>query len=468
MDSPLYQQLAIRFERAIRDGRIRGGERLPSVRELQRRDGVSRNTVLAAYRLLEQQGYAQAQARSGYFARQPARLPAPPTARPGEHRWRAADLIPGLTPARLPSSALNLADAIPAAELLPLAELHRHLRRAAGLGGAQALAQLAPIDGLPELRQAIAAHMLAAGCQVQAGDTLITSGATEALSLALSAVTTAGDAVAVECPSYYGTRLRIQSAGLQLCEVATDPNTGLQVDAFEALCRQRPIRALVVSGNVLNPTGACMPEAEKRRLLSVARQHGVCIIEDDVYGDFARYSGTGCSSLKAFDSDDELIYCSSFSKTLSPGLRIGWIASRRHHPALRELKAAGSHGTALVNQQALTRYLEAGRIETHLRRLVRQVDATRRRALDFVAQEFADGTQASLPRYGFLLWVRLPGVDSRDFARRAAEHGVVVMPGPPFGSCEEFAQCLRINVAQPWDTVLEPALRLLAGLTRQA
>lgn len=468
MDSPLYQQLANRFELAIRDGRIRAGERLPSVRELQRRDGVSRNTVLTAYRRLEQQGYAQAQARSGYFARLPARLPSPPTAHPSEHRWRAADLIPGLTPARLPSSALNLADAIPAAELLPLSDLHRHLRRAAGLGGAQALAQLAPIDGLADLRQAIATHMLAAGCEVQASDILITSGATEALSLALSLAAAPGDAVAVECPSYYGTRLRIQSAGLQLCEVATDPNTGLQVDALEALCRKHPIRALVVSGNVLNPTGACMPETEKRRLLTVAHQQGISIIEDDVYGDYARYSGTGCSSLKAFDREDAVIYCSSFSKTLSPGLRIGWIASRHHHAALRELKAAGSHGTALLNQQALARYLDSGRIETHLRRLVRQVDATRRRALDFVAREFASGTQASLPRYGFLLWIRLPGTDSRRFARLAAEQGVVVMPGRPFGSCEAFAECLRINVAQPWDTVLEPALRLLARLSHEA
>ena len=463
--SPRYVSLAERYENGIRGGLIASGERLPSVRELSRREGVSVTTALAAMRLLEQRGLAVARPQSGYYANAPARVPAPACSRPPATPEAVAvtDLAMEMHAPAAPGT-IALSAALPQAELLPLRPLARALSRAANANPAALLGALEP-GGLPALREAIAARMIHAGCSVHPHEIVITAGAAEAVGLALGACTRPGDVVAFESPTYYGLLMMAESRGLQAVEIDTDPRTGLSVEAFEAACRQSPPRALVVSSNVQNPTGACMPEAAKKGLLEVAARYRVSVIEDDVFGEYARQSGQGCSSLKALDEDGIVAYCSSFSKTVAPGLRLGWLIPGRCFRAAQAAKLALSWGCAPVLQEALARLLREGSFENHLRRLTRTLDHSRGQALAAVADAFPADTRACTPRYGFLIWLQLPGrLDSLDFYRRARARGVTVSPGQIFSAGGRFRDCIRLNVGYAWSDTLDDAIRRLGAL----
>jgi DNA-binding transcriptional MocR family regulator len=466
MPDALYERIAHRFESGIRSGAIRAGDKLPSVRTLSRAEGVSMTTVVAAFRLLEQRGLVQARPQSGYFAQRPAPERALPSSRAAAQARPVAvsDIVAELLDQAAPADAFPLGEAIPSPALLPLKPLARSLARLAR-SDADALLGRMSNAGLPALRQAIAARMARAGCEVHPDEIIITSGTSESVSLALRVLTQPGDLVAIESPAYYGHLLTAEACGLRAVEIETHPQTGLSVDAFEAACRRKPPKALLVSGNVQNPTGACMPEHEKKRLLAVAARYGVRVVEDDIFGEYARYSGTGCASIKAHDEDGIVIYCSSFSKVISPGLRIGWIVAGDRRDEVMRARMGQSWGCPPLTQAALARMLREASFENHLRRLVRTADQTRMRALDYIGQHFPSGTRVARPAYGFLIWLQLPdGLDALDYYRAALKQRVTVMPGLVFSASGGFKDFIRLNVGHPWSDELAAALQRLAGL----
>ncbi len=464
-----YERLSQRLISGITDGRIRPGERLPSVRELQRSDNVGRNTALATLRLLEQQGYAVAKPRSGYFATLPNTLKTP-VAIPTNSSTSPFDASAGLSDMFhfVPEGGLNLSEALLDNDLLPMSALNRASRSVLAKHSGDIFGELPPINGTPQLRQAIAARMLRAGADVDHNQILITNGATEAVALALEVLTQPGDTVAVECPSYFGNRLHTQQAGLALREITTFPRSGLCVEHLRQACEEKKISAVVVSANVQNPTGACMPNDKRQVLLALAEEFDFWIIEDDVYGDYARYSGTGHTSIKALDTEDRVVYCSSFSKTISPGLRCGWVTSKQHFSALRTLKLGHTLGAPMLNQLTLAKYLATASIENHLNGLVKTLDNTRAIASQAVAQHFAPGTEAAVPDYGFLIWLRLPpGQSGSDFARRAAVENIYVMPGARFGPGKDYDQYIRLNFGKRWSEDLAQAVTTLGRLSHE-
>lgn len=475
-DRCLYDRVAEHVARLIARGTLRPGQRIPSVRRLSGQLAVSISTVLEAYRRLEDRGLVEARPQSGYYVRPPhLRRPRPDAAPPEPGILRlplepapveCADLVTRFTLAAFRRDVVPLGTAVPAPEYLPAEALNRLLARAVRRYPVEASSYDFPPGSL-RLRQEVARRLLEAGCARGADDLVITSGATEAVMLCLRAVTRPGDTVAVESPSYYGLFQLLEALGLRAVEVCTDPRSGLCVDSLEALLRRgEPVRAVVLVPNVHNPLGGVMPDEHKQRIAELLGRRRVPVIEDDTYGDLA-FGPQRPRSLQAFDRHDNVLLCGSFSKTLAPGYRVGWVAAGRRRAELLKLKLVFSLATASPTQLAVADFLASGGFERHLRRLRRAYTENLGLAAEAVARHFPDGTRATRPAGGNLLWVELPaGADALALHETALARGVSIAPGPLFSASGRFANCLRLNCAVPWSERVEKGVATVGALAK--
>lgn len=462
---PLHEQISAHIVRLIEGGALGPGARVPSVRKLAGRFGVSTNTVLRAFGALEARGLVEVRPQSGHYVRGPApSLPglaplalAASVVRPDD---RVTGFVLGMRRCRV--TALGLAALAP--ELLPADRLARLAAQVARRAGAKALSY-DPLPGHAPLRRQVARRLVDAGCAIEADDLVITFGAVEALHLSLRAVTRPGDAVLVESPCYFGVLQLLAELGLRALEVPADPELGLRVDLVErALARER-MAACVVVPTCSNPLGGTMPVPARRALVELCGARRVPIIESGVYGDL-HLGREPLAPLKAFDASGGVIHCSSFSKTLVPGYRVGWVAAGRFRDRVEELKHAQTMATPLLTQATIAEFLLDGGYDSHLRRLRRTLGEQVARTRETVARHFPPGTRISRPEGGFLLWVELPpgSVDALELQRRALRHGISIAPGPIFSASDRFRHCLRVSAGHPLTPALEEAVAVLGRL----
>lgn len=336
----LYEKLANEIAKSIRDGVLRVGDKLPSVRDACSSRGVSPSTVFQAYYLLEARGLVRARPRSGYYvnARDDSLPPEPDTSCPdGESTELAiSERIFDILDSVRNRDVTPLGSAFPSPLLFPLPRLAQamsaHLKRQDPL---DTIEDLSP--GNPGLRRQIALRYLIAGINVPANDIVVTNGALEALNLCLQAVAEPGDTVIVEAPTFYGALQALERHGLKALEVPTHPRTGVDLEAMEtAIKRHRP-KACWLMTQFQNPLGSLMPEEKKRQLVELLARHEIALIEDDVYGEL--YFGAARPvPAKAFDKHGLVLHCSSFSKCLAPGYRIGWASAGRYTQRVQRLK----------------------------------------------------------------------------------------------------------------------------------
>ncbi len=461
----LYETIADEIVDQIECGLLRPGDRLPGVRTLSTRRAVSIATAVAAYRKLEDHGYIQARPRSGFFVR--ARLAAaqPETSSPAPrpHPVTGQQLVLQLVKAANDPAIVQLGAAVPAPAFLPTRAVEQALARAARRNRLRAANYEFP-PGAPELRRQIARRMAAFGCRVAPEEIVITDGCQEAIMLALRAVTAPGDVVAIESPTFYGLLQVIETLGLKALEIPTHPRTGIALDALQLALEQWHVKACVVVPNYSNPLGYCMPEPRKRELVELLARHGVALIEDDVCGDLG-FSAHRPSSAKTFDRTGNVLYCASFSKTLSPGLRIGWIAPGKYRERIEYLKYVANLAASSVPQLAVAELLESGRYERHLKQVRGEYARAVERMTAAIARYFPAGTKVTRPEGGFVLWVELPGdVDTFELARKALANGVSIAPGPIFSATQRYRNFLRISCACVWDERVEKALTALARM----
>lgn len=360
---------------------------------------------------------------------------------------------------------MQLGAAVPDATFLPTRAVERALLQAARRHRSRAAAYEFP-PGLPELRRQIARRLTQAGCAVSPDEIVITNGCQEALVLALRAVTRPGDVVAIESPTFYGLLQALEALQLEALEIPTDPVEGLSLDALQLALERWPVKVCVATPSFSNPLGYCMPEARKRALLALLGAHGVPLIEDDLYGDlgFAAQRPPPCLSLVQ-GSGAEVIYCSSFSKTLSPGLRVGWIVPGRHQGRVEYLKYVLNLATPTVSQLALAELLGGGGYERHLRAVRGDYARAVARMIDAVMRHFPAGTRITQPAGGFVIWVELaPQVDSLKLAKLARAEGISIAPGPIFSATQKYRNFMRLSCACPWDGRIEAALERLTRL----
>ncbi|MEB0041612.1 MULTISPECIES: PLP-dependent aminotransferase family protein [unclassified Pseudomonas] len=461
----LYVNLAELLGSRIENGFYRPGDRLPSVRALSVEHGVSLSTVQQAYRVLEDNGLASPKPKSGYFV--PAGRTAPALPAVGRPAQRPVEISQW-------DQVLELIRVVPNKDVIQLGRgmpditsptLKPLLRSLATISRRQDMASLYydTIYGTQSLREQVARLMLDSGCQLTTNELVITTGCSEALSTSLRAICQTGDIVAVDSPSFHGVMQMLKGFGLKALEIPTDPITGISLEALELALEQWPIKAIQLTPNCNNPLGYIMPEANKKALLTLAQRYDVAIIEDDVYGDLA-YTYPRPRTIKSFDEDGRVLLCSSFSKTLAPGVRIGWVAPGRYLEQVLHMKYISTGCTATQPQLAIAEFLKDGHYEPHLRRMRGQYQRGRDQMTDWVMRYFPQGTRVSRPQGGFMLWVELPeDFDTLRLNRALLGQGVQVAGGSIFSAAGKYRNCLRMNYASKPTAEIEAAVRTVGA-----
>lgn len=446
---PLYQVLADELRGAMNDGRLPPGARLPSVREAARSRALSINTVLAAYRHLESCGLVEARPQAGYFVR--ARLASPPpgvSSTPGSARTVEVAVLNRITrvvAAQSSPDTIDLSLATPkGGDLYPGEKLARLVSELA-----RRQATLVTDYSLPpgplRLRREICRHAADLGMTLAADDILLTNGCMEALQLALRAVTRPGDAIALESPTYFNLIPLADRLGLKTIELPTHPDTGLSLDALELLLSEKRIQAVVCMPTVHNPLGTSMPVAGKKRLAELANQYRIPVIEDALYAEL-QYATPLQPVAKSFDRDGWVIVCASYTKTLAPGLRVGWMEGGRFRRDLAELKFCSSVAQPALLAEALGLFLESGGYAHHLRRLRRAYAGRVDRLRGLIDTVFPTGTRATLPTGGFLVWVELPdGCNADALFDAALAHNISITPGSLYSPSGRYTRHIRLS-----------------------
>ncbi|EIJ34807.1 PLP-dependent aminotransferase family protein [Thiothrix nivea] len=468
----LYHDIAAKIRDHIDAGVYPPSSRLPGVRRLSQQFGVSVSTVVQAQWQLENSGVLEARPRSGYYVSQ-RNWPQPDTPAPSQPDTKPTpvtgqELVLQLAQAANQPGFVQLGAAVPDASFMPMRAFQRSMTKVARLHGMRAANYAFP-PGLPELLQQIARRMYLAASRVTAGRILITNGCQEALALALQTVAQPGDIIAIESPTFYGLLQAIESLGMKALEIPTDPQTGISLPALELALEQWPVQACVLIPNFGNPLGSLMPDAHKQQLVKLAKRHRLMLIEDDIYGDLG-FSHERPRSLHSFDAEGvNVIYCSSFSKTIAQGLRIGWmVLPETYFPRAEYLKYVTNLAAPTLPQLAIADFLAHGSYERHLRQVRNRYAQQVSLFTQAISQYFPAGTKVTQPKGGFVLWVELAeGVDTLQLTQRMLKQKASIAPGQIFSATQKYRNCIRLSCAQPWTEELEIMLKELGGWLQQ-
>ncbi len=466
-----YSVLADELAGLIAADVLRPGDRLPSVRRLASEKRLSVSTVVHALHHLEDAGAIEARPQSGFFVKQrrPERAE-PRTGAPPDQAVavEVSQRLMRVLRANMQPGVLPLGAALPAPELLPIAAIRR-LYSSVARRHPKLLAGASHTEmNEPALLRQVVKRSLAWGSALAGGEITVTHSCTEAMHLCLQAVTRPGDTVAVESPAYYLGLQLLESCGLKALEIPSAPGIGISVEALELATRQEKVAACLLVPNASNPLGSIMPDANKARLAALMAERGVPVIEDDVYGDL-HFDGPRPWPIKAFDRAGNVMLCSSFSKSISPALRVGFAAAGRYSGNVALQKTIISGATNPVSQMVLAEYLESGASDRHLRRLRGQYANQVERMMRAVARYFPAGTRMSRPQGAFVLWVELPDeIDTMKLYGLALAEGVSFVPGELFSPSGMYRNCLRLNCGNPWSAAIEAGIRRLGHLAARA
>ena len=445
-----YHELAERVTELIRHGTYPAGKRIPSVRQMGQQQNLSISTVLQAYALLERQGLIEARPQSGYYVRSRGeeRLPEPETSSPQLDPSHVSlhDLVMMLMRDSANPNLAQLGAALPHLDPRLIQTINRTMAKIIREHGADAHQYQFP-PGFDALRVQIARRMVNAGCSLSPSEILITCGGTEAIDFSLHAVCRPGDIVAIESPSYFGMLQTLEAHGLRALEIPTHPRDGISLEALEFAIEHNRIRAVVVISNFNNPLGSKIPDDRKKDLVELLAKHDIPLIENDVCGElyFGEKRPLVC---KAFDIKGLVILLSSFSKDISPGLRLGWVAAGRYSSEMEWLKFTLSASSPTLPQMTVAEFLEGGGYDQHLRRIRREYAHNVDLMSDAVMRYFPEGTRLTRPSGGFILWVQMPeNVDSLELYTLALQSGITLAPGHVFSATAQFFNFIRLNAA---------------------
>lgn len=466
----LYERIARRLKAQIDGGDLRVGDRLPSIRQLCARERVSPASAMQAMALLESRGMIEARPKSGFFVRH-RRIDgvAPPTPFPAKmepHAVGVSDAVAHVFRQAGNPRMVPLGAALPAPGLLPNEKLSRCLARVVRQQP-ERMGHYEIAPGHPELLRQLGLRFAASGCAIPREEVVVTIGAMEALNLAIRAVSEPGDIFAVESPCYFGILEILESLGLRALPVPATCEDGIDLDLLADAIEQYPVKALVLVPSFSNPNGNCLSDERRQKLMALLRDHGLPLIEDDIYGDL-HFGDERPRPVKALDTEGLVLYCGSFSKSLAPGLRVGWVAAGRFAEKVRHLKFISTITTPAINQLAIARYLEGGGMDRHLRKLRRAFQDQVARIAETILEYFPPGTALSQPAGGFFLWVQLPeSVDALDLHRLASDEGVTIAPGQIFSPHGAIRNRVRISCGNAFDERTRAAIKILARLIRK-
>jgi len=466
-----YRQLATDMEQKILKGIYQPGDRLPSIRSLHRSADLSISTVYKAYVELEHMGLVEARPKSGYYVAPVSlgQLKAPgfPKIDAAPRRVRLSSMINSIVTAINDPSLLPLGMTVIDPELVPYKSLGRIL---SGISRKEFKSMLsyALSEGHPGLRRQLARQTLGIIQRITPEDILVTNGCMEAVALALLATTRPGETVAIETPTNYSFLQLLKELSVMVAEVPTDPKTGIDVNALKETVQKTRIAACLVMPNFHNPLGAVMPEDKKRALMRLAETYEIPIIEDDISSELY-FGDHRPKPLKAYDRDGLVLTCSSFSKSLAPGLRIGWLlAGPRFRERVQNLKAGTNVSTSALDQYLMARFLAGGGYDRHLRTLRATLKKQAMRTALAVQKYFPKETRLALPEGGTLLWIQLPrGTDSLELYERALSRNISVIPGTVCSNTGQFQNYIMLSCGIPFTSEIERGIQILGDIASE-
>ncbi len=458
-----YQKLVQQLIRRIETKQLAFGEKLPSIRSMATKSSLSKTTVIKAYEQLESQGYIQAVAKSGFYVsyqlgeaveqlkKQPKRK-RPQAVQQGQvmldmmRKGAAFDL--------LPSEAVDHVNP----------ELRNHLSKAFRYQSGKDQQQYDEPSGYRPLRKQLALHYTHNDYFLEAKDIIVTHGCQHSLHLALMASTEPGDVVAIESPAFYGVIELLRALKLKVLEIPCSSITGIKIEEFVKMCERWPIKALMLTSNFSTPTGSVIPDAQKQHLLELSENYDFTIIEDDIYR-LLYFGHKEPNSLLSFNPQGEtgnVISCSSFSKSLSRDLRVGWIISNKFHEKIEQLKFSTSLATGRTMQVGLSNYLKSGAAKRFMNKRRSELQQYAKDWRDYLTQDASPIISCSTAQGGLSLWVELPEhVNTLALYNEMQKQQIYVTPGSLFSLGDEFNQFLRISFSEPLNEARKEALELL-------
>lgn len=463
----LYVSFAARIRAMIDEGVLKPHDKIFSVRQASQKYALSISTVLRAYALLEQDGIISSHPQSGYFVTPRKRLQQRYTS-PLAKDINLAEIDAGkLVLTTLKSirefGTVPLGSPFPDPQLFPLKKIHQYEKALTDdQGDWGVLSDLPP--GNEMLRQQIARRYLLHNMDVSPDDIVITHGATEAITLCLQAVAKAGDVIALESPGYYALAHTVERLGMKVAEVLTDADSGIDLKALRTMIESTGIAAVILTSNFQNPLGFVMPDDKKQALVALLAEKQIPLIEDDVYNELY-FGDKPPKPAKAFDEAGIVLHCSSFSKSLAPGYRVGWTNAGRYRQEVERLMFLNSLSLPSAPQIAIAKFLQRDSFEQHLKQLRHTLRSNYVLIKNVIKESFPIGTQVSEPKGGYVIWVKLPpALDALVLYRAAINNGITVAPGTIFSQKKELTHYIRLNFSHRWSVVIEQAVRDLGTL----
>jgi DNA-binding transcriptional MocR family regulator len=424
----LYTQLAQDIQRRIRTGALPPGTRLPTVRHLAQQLGVTRLTIHSAYSELQAGGWVEATVGRGTFVADWLQ-PDAAIAELGREFSAHGVMSDMLRMAQLPGMR-SLAMSDPAPEFYPLREFGRALDEALTSEGS--VLGYTSSQGDPLLRTTLAESLRERGVSAGPDEILITSGVSQGMALIAQTLARPGDTVIVEQPTYLGLLNVLNSQGLRMIGAPIDEQ-GLIVDSLEQLILLHRPRFIYTIPVFQNPSGVCLSPERRAALMALVERHRIPLVEDDIYGRVV-YEGSAPLALKADDPAGMVVHIGSFSKSLLPGIRIGYVVAA---PQLLARLVAAKQASDLCSppllQRALALFIQHGWFAAHMRQSLPRYRERRDALLTAIIRRFPSGLRWTVPRGGFSLWIALPpGTSTTELYLAAVERSVAFAPGDVF------------------------------------
>jgi len=458
-----YQKLMSDLEMKIKNGVFRSGDKMPSIRSLHRKMKLSISTVYKSYIELETMGLIEAKPKSGYFVK-PKTIPAIPEMihnKPVVREISFSSMVVSALKDLKNPNMLHFGSSSTSSEFLPVKHLSRIMK---GITSEKmkTLISYSFTDGDPELKRQLVLIQLGTMDGITMDNIIVTNGCMEALTLSLMALTKRGDTILIESPVHFGLLQLIHGMGLHIIEVPVHPKTGIDLAIFRQTLEKNHVKACVIMPNFQNPTGSCMPNENKKELVNTAAEFGVVLIEDNLLSELY-YGGVRPVSLKKYDTDGSVISCSSFSKTIAPGLRIGWIVTP---PAFKHkilsLKAGISVSTPSLNQYILSEFLKSGAYDRFMRGLRNKLKKQTLQIAELVLRHFPKGTRIAMPEGGSLLWIQLDKrIDGLELYKTARKKHISIIPGEVCSSSGQFKHYIRLGCGSVLNRDMEKGIEIL-------
>ena len=465
-----YLEVADRIEALIEKKILKVGDKLLSVRALSKEQGISLSTAFQAYYSLESKGLIEARPQSGYYVKHSHEhtLDLPKICEPPDDAIPVSvDEIINIVYVDLNNEKLlNFSMGAPAIELLPTAKLNKAVMHVLRESKSSCI-NYEHIQGNAALRKQIARQTFNWGGSFGENDIVVTAGAVEAMSLCVKAITKPGDAIAIESPTYFAIFQVMESHGLKVVEIPTNPITGVDLDYLEKAIPRFDIKACLFVNNFNNPLGSCMPDENKKRLVDMLAKKEIPLIEDDIYGELY-FGKTRPKTCKTFDKKGLVLHCASFSKSLAPGYRIGYVIPGKFKEKVLRLKRMHTVATNTLAQAAIANFLSNGRYELHLRHLRKDLHCQSLRYVQAVSEYFPEDTCITRPQGGFTLWIEMnKKINAYKLHKRALKHNIGIAPGQIFSSSGRFENCFRISYGMPWSDKIANGLQTLGKLMKE-